>query len=252
MVPLIAKLCYFDIKLILWLGWFTKNNTMHIIVIEDEIILSQNLEKTLSKQWYEVEILSSYKDFTNYTKLHEADLFLIDISLWDGSWIDAVKIIKKSKLTKHIPVILISWHSEVHVKVAWLNYWANDYLVKPFNNEELLARIHVSLRQKYPETSSSTLVHNNIIFETASRKVLKSWKEIKLSKKEKQLLEHFILNPWVCISKKSLQEMFWKNSGKYTILDNTINVTVCKLRKKIWKDFLLETIVWEWYSLIKI
>lgn len=223
---------------------------MHIAVIDDEKILSSGIKKCLEKQWYEVSNIQSYKDFLCFDEIDSIDLFLLDISLWDGSWLDIIKLLKQEKSSKDTPIILISWHSDLEMKVWGLNAGANDYIVKPFEFEELLARIRSNLRTKYPTVISSTLKHKNIIFEISSRVVLLNKNEINLSKKEKQILEHLMLHQWTCISKQRLQEMFWKTKTSSPIPENTINVTICNLRKKIGTQAIIKTIRWEWYTLL--
>jgi len=219
------------------------------MVVDDEKILSKQIKKTLEKNWYEVTLIEGYADFLAQWKLDKIDLFLIDISLWDGNWIDIIKALKRSPLTQNIPTIFISWHTETSLKVTWLDAGADDYIMKPFEFDELLARIRSNIRKQHPTLSSSTLRYNNIVFETASRKIYIKEKEIILSKKEKQILEYLMLHQKVCISKTDLQTMFWKNSEKISIPENTMNVTICNLRKKLWKDLQLKTIVWEGYCL---
>jgi len=224
---------------------------MHIVIIDDEKILSKAVETKLYKCGYQVTTLMSFKDFLWFDTTQDVDLYLIDISLWDGSGIDIVKQLKKTKHTLSIPVIFISWHGDVDVKVEALDAWADDYIVKPFEFDELLARIRSNIRKTQPATHSSKLRYKNITFDSASRKVFTSGNEINLSKKEKQILEYFILNQNKCIPKALLQKMFWKDSSEFSILENTINVTICNLRKKLWETFILKTVVGEWYCLNK-
>lgn len=219
------------------------------MVIDDEKILSKQIKRKLERNWYEVTLIEGYTEFLSQWKLDKIDLFLIDISLWDGNWIDIIKVLKQSPLTQDIPTIFISWHTQTALKVTWLDAGADDYVMKPFEFDELLARIRSNMRKQHPTLNSSTLKYNNIVFETANRKIHIKGKEIFLSKKEKQILEYLMLHQKVCISKVDLQAMFWKNSGKMSVPENTMNVTICNLRKKLWKELQLKTIVWEGYCL---
>ncbi len=223
---------------------------MHIMVIDDEKILSKQLKTKLERNWYEVSLINSYKQFLKTDTLDHIDLFLVDISLWDGNWIDIVKMLKKSTHTQDTSIIFISWHTELSLKIQWLDAWGDDYIMKPFEFDELLARIRSNLRKKYPTVISSTLKYKNITFETSSRSVFLNKEEITLSKKEKQILEHMMLYQGTCISKHQLQKMFWKTNMSATLPENTINVTICNLRKKIWKQAEIKTIRWEWYTLL--
>jgi len=74
---------------------------MHIVVIDDEKILTKSIEERLEKQWYEVSSLMSYTDFLWFDITQNIDLFLVDVSLWDGSWINIVELLRENKETLH-------------------------------------------------------------------------------------------------------------------------------------------------------
>ncbi len=222
---------------------------MHIVVLDDEKILTWSIKDKLEKQWYEVTALTSYTDFLWFDINQNVDLFLVDLSLWDWSGMDVVETLKQNKHTLFTPIIFISGHNDLNLKVSWLDAWADDYIVKPFQFEELFARIRSNIRKQHPDTPSSKITFWDIKFDSATRKVHVWNQEIRLWKKEKQILEYFMLHPGVCISKNTLQKMFWKWVTEYSIPENTINVTICNLRKKLRDKINLETIVWEWYCL---
>jgi len=219
------------------------------MIIDDEKILSGQIKKKLEKNGYKVTLVENYQHFLLQKNLDNVNLFLIDMSLWDGSWIDVIKSLKQSNNTKNIPAIFISWHWEVEVKVEWLDAWADDYIVKPFQYSELLARIRSNMRISRPEVTSSKLQYNGFMFDTAKRTVSYNNKELDLSKKEKQILEYFLSHIWECISKNTLKKIFWEWKSWLLVPENTINVTICNLRKKIWTWMEIKTVRWEWYVL---
>lgn len=221
---------------------------MHIVIIDDEQILSKTIRTQLLKHDYTVSLISSYQNFLTTSISEKTDLFLVDISLWDGTGFDVMKVLKSKREFKSTPVIFISWHSDTKTKVTWLDLGADDYIVKPFNTNELLARIRKSLRIKKIHYDSE-IIYNNLIFDAYSRRVSVDNQEVSLSRKEKQILEFFLLHPQKCVSKIDLEEKFWWEKAFKKNIGNTINVTICKLRKKLWPNFKLETIVWEWYCL---
>ena len=222
---------------------------MHIVIIDDEKILSKSIESQLTKYDYTVTLVENYTDFNKWNYPKMTDLFLVDISLWDGSGFDVIKKIKASEETKNTPVIFISWHGDTKTIVEGLDSGADDYIVKPFDTAELLARMRKCLRSNNTYAQWSEIVYKNITFDTNHRKVFIDEKEVLLSRKEKQILEFFLLNPEKCISKQDLEGKFWWNTEPSMTIDNTMNVTICNLRKKIWWGLELETIVWEWYYL---
>jgi len=219
------------------------------MLIDDEKILSGQIKRKLEKNWYRVTLVENYQHFLTQKNLEKIDLFLVDMSLWDGNWIDIVKILKQSNNTKNTPAIFISWHSGVDVKVEWLDAWANDYIVKPFQYDELLARIRSNMRISKPDVTSSKLEYNGLIFDTAKRTISYKQTDLNLSKKEKQILELLMSHRWECISKDTLKKKFWGWKSWSLIPENTINVTICNLRKKVWDWIKIETVRWEWYVL---
>lgn len=224
---------------------------MHIVLIDDEKILSNLIREKLEAHEYTVTILENYKTFLETKHQWKVDLFLIDINLWDGSWLDIIKVLKKDPKTRDIPVIFISWHNETDLKVQGLDLWGDDYIVKPFEFDELLARIRKTLRKDNLTPLSTEIKYKNITFDLWSRRIFIKWTEIILSRKEKQIFEFFMLHPDICIKKTVLYSQFWWDKKHNLIPDNTINVTICNLRKKLWKSFYLKTVIGEWYCLIK-
>jgi len=224
---------------------------MHIVLIDDEKILSERIREKLENHGYSVTLIENFQAFLEMKMSKEISLFLIDISLWDGSGIDVIKILRSSNKTKHIPAIFLSGHNETSLKVESLDLWWDDYIVKPFEFDELFARIRNALRKNHTTNSTSKIKVWDIVFDTSSRRVYSKGEEITLSKKEKQLLEFFMTHPDICIKKETLHNTFWESTSKYSISENTMNVTICNLRKKLWKNFYLKTIVWEWYCLYK-
>lgn len=224
---------------------------MHIVIIDDEKILWKSLETKLKKNDFSVTLMTSYSDFLEQVHVQKADLYLVDISLGDGSGFDVIKKLKEDINTQEVPVIFISGHSDTKTIVQGLDLGWDDYIVKPFESDELLARIRRCLRKDNIDISSSTVVFWNISFDASQRKAYLGEQEISLSRKEKQILEFFLLNPEKCISKQDLDNKFWWPESSLSVTENTINVTMCNLRRKLWPSFHLETIVWEWYCLYK-
>lgn len=220
---------------------------MHIIVIDDEKILSAGIEKKLLQAEYEVSVLNSYTEYLQST-IQNPDLYLVDVSLGDGSGFDIVASLRGNLKTKDIPILLMSWHDDIGTKVEWLDIWADDYIVKPFNPKELLARVRSHLRRKDIPVNKNVLKYWDYRYDLNKKEI--SYKEtiIPLTKKERQILEIFISQKNIFITKDSIVEKLWEKDDDGTAY-NTVNVTLCNLRKKLWNDFKLETRVWEWYIL---
>lgn len=220
---------------------------MHIVIIDDEKILSHWINKKLKQNHYSTTVLHSYTDFKN-SNIHKVDLYIIDLSLWDGSWINIIKSIRSDKKTQNVPILIISWHSNLDSKLEWLDSWADDYLVKPFESDELLARIRSLLRRKDKLFNQTSVSYKKYLYDFNQREVFLEWKNIPLTKKERLILEILLSRQDTLIEKDEIVEKFWSNK-KNEVTDNTINVTLCNLRKKLWDDFDLETRIWQWYIL---
>lgn len=224
-------------------------SSMHIAIIDDERILSHGIQKKLRAHDYDVSIMNSCKEFRE-AKLWKVDLYLVDITLWDGSGFDIVEELRNDPERKDCPILIMSWHGDIQYKLNGFEIWADDYIVKPFNPDELVVRVRKRIQdKKYHSSVPGVLKYKNIVFDRLKRTVEKDGINILLSKKEKNILEHFIIRLGELVEKNELAENFWNNDNPYNIIDNTINVTICNLRKKLGDNFDLQTISGEWYIL---
>lgn len=222
---------------------------MYITIIEDEKVLSNNISKKLLKNWFNTKIINSYNDFINQSSI-ESDLYVIDISLRDWNGFDIIKYLREDK-DINSPIIITSWYTDAERKIYWLDLWADDYLAKPFTAEELIARIRALLRRSYKVSWNSKASYNGFIYDIKNKKIKKDWIEIDLTPAELKLAEFLLFNVWKLISKEQLINSVWWEYDLTKITDNNINVTVSKLRKKLWDDFKLKTLVNKGYILQK-
>jgi DNA-binding response OmpR family regulator len=222
---------------------------MHITIIEDEKILSKNISKKLNKNWFNTKIFNSYNDFIK-TDTYIADLYIIDLSLMDWSWFDIIKIIREEKKIDS-PIIITSWYSDPEKKIYGLDLWADDYLSKPFETEELLARIRALLRRSYKVSTNSEIKYKDLIYKSNNKTIIKNWKKIIFTSNEIQFIEYMIFNLWKLVSKEDIITSVWWAYDLLEISDNNLNVLISKVRKKLWDSFDLKTIVWQWYILNK-
>ncbi len=214
---------------------------MHISIIDDEKVLTNKISKKLKLNWYSVSEYYSYKDFLqnwNYTDI--SDLFILDLSLWDGSGFDIIKHIRNNKKL-NTPIIIISWFWDSQNVIFWLDLWADDYLTKPFLPEELLARVRAVLRRPKKVNVENKAKYKNITIDNTTKEVFLDDEKVSLTKKEVLLLDLFINNIWVLIEKEKLVNYIWWVKSSLDVSDNTINVTISTLRKKLWWNFLLKT-----------
>lgn len=220
---------------------------MKVCIIEDEKLLADWIAKKLTKDGYNVDVYYNASDFINSFS-QSADLYVLDIWLPDSSWYEIIDFLREWKKVNS-PIIISSWYSDVENKIHWLNIWADDYIVKPFLPEELVARIKALIRRSYSWETTNILKYKNYTFDTTN-KIIRKWKEqVKLSKKEMDIVEYFMFNKLKLIKKATLISSVWWEHDWLWVSDNTINVTISRVRKKLWDNFNLVTIVWEWYML---
>lgn len=219
---------------------------MKIAIVEDDKDLAKSIWEKLQKNGYEVIIAHTLSSFKK-TISDCADLFIIDLDLWRSSGYDVIWYLRED-MKCNSPIIIISCHSDVDKKLKWFRMWVDDYMCKPFSPKELIARVWTILRRSTP-IRSTKVEHNWIIFDLELKETFLNWIKLNLSRKEIQIVEFFLLNKWKIIKKDILIKSVWWQQDSLDVSYNTINVTMCKLKGKLWKDFKIETLIWMWYIL---
>ena len=219
---------------------------MHITIIEEEKILSSKISKVLKTNWFNTQFFNTHIDFKNKSS-YISDLFIIDITFTKFGWFDIITYLRdKRKINS--PIIITSTHNDSEKKAFWLNLWADDYLVKPYCEVEFIARIKALIRRSHNNTNS-ILKYKNIEYNILSKILIKDWEEIKLTANEVKLVELLLFNLWKVISKLKLINSVWWEHELKQVSDNTINVTISRIRKKLWIDFDFKTLINKWYIL---
>lgn len=204
----------------------------NILVVEDDVDINNLITKTLEKHDYKVTQAFSGSEALLQLSISEFKLILLDLMLPGMSGED---IINKTREKKEIPIIVISAKTSLQDKVNVLNIGADDYIIKPFELEEVIARVNSLLRRykKYEINTPSNEVYKfkNIMLEEETRKVKVKEKEIHLTGYEFDILSILIKHPNRVYSSESLYEQVWKNG--YYGEDNSVNVHISNIRKKI-------------------
>lgn len=198
-----------------------------ILIIEDDTEINDMLRILLTQNGYHTVCAFSG---TEGILVHnnQVDLILLDLMLPGRNGSD---IISELKLKHSVPVIVISAIHDVNIKVDLFSLGADDYVTKPFHNEELLARIAARLRNQNETSDSNELVYKNITLNNSNYTVICCGKTVELSKHEFALLKLLMENPNRTCTKSMIYESVWdyENSAD----DNTLNVHISKLRKKL-------------------
>ena len=201
---------------------------MKILLVDDERQLTDALSSILKKNNFAVDCAYNGEDGLDLALSGVYDLIVLDIMMPKIDGLSVLKTLRESKCDT--PILMLSAKSEISDKIIGLNLGADDYIAKPFDTNELLARIRALLRRKATFTGD-VLSYGDISLDRDTIKLVKGEKSISLGKKEFQILEMLILNQGKSIDKEKFIEKIWgyDTEAEY----NTIEVYVSFLRKKL-------------------
>lgn len=177
------------------------------------------------------------------------DVYIIDVGLPDGNGLDIARFLRFHEKTL-APILVVSGYQWLKTKLEGFKIWIDDYIVKPFSLHELDARIgNILQRMSHNNENRRIIQYKNISFHEHSRKIFLDDTEIVLSKREREICELFLRNTDQFITRYKLIEHLDMQGPSHTKISNSINVSICKIRKKLWADFQLKTINSEWFIL---
>lgn len=203
---------------------------MHkILLAEDDTGISDFVSLELKHEKYFVITAFTGKEAIEKFEKEQPDLILLDIMMPE---INGIDVLKKIRETSNIPIILLTAKNEIHDKVTGLNLGADDYISKPFEIEELIARMNAIFRRTLNiNKSQQNLKNNEIELQSDNMKVRINNNEINLSKTEFMMLKLFLENQDKVLSRTEIINRIW---GKdYFIDENTVDVYIGYLRSKI-------------------
>ncbi|MEI7885097.1 MAG: response regulator transcription factor [Clostridia bacterium] len=210
---------------------------MRILIVEDEPNLLAILEKRLRSEGYSVDACNNGEDGKSYIEATAYDVVILDIML---PKIDGLTILKEMRAVENkTPVLLLTAKDSTADRVRGLDSGADDYLVKPFSFDELLARLRVLTRRKYNNVSSALEIAD-LSIDSVSRTVMRGGIAINLSSKEFAILEYLMQNKGTVLSRKNLEEHIW--SYDYEGASNVVDVYIRYLRKKVDDGFAIKLI----------
>jgi two-component system alkaline phosphatase synthesis response regulator PhoP/two-component system response regulator VicR len=207
-----------------------------ILVIDDEEALRDLIELVLRRENFQVETAEDGKTGLQVLNTFQPDLVILDLMLPDYSGYDLCKEIVKRQA---VPVIMVSAKNEIIDKVLGLELGAEDYITKPFDNRELIARIKVVLR-RYENSDSKvneeeTIIHHEeLVFNFDTRIVQKNGSTVSLTAKEFKILETLLRRPTKVFTRDELLEIVW--GYDYLGDSRTVDMTIMRLRKKLEDD----------------
>jgi len=201
---------------------------MRLLVVEDEKKLNELITKKLEKEYYGVDSCFDGEEAVRYVEGTEYDAIILDIML---PKLDGFEVIKRIRAKKNkVPILLLTARDNIDDKVKGLDYGADDYLVKPFIFEELMARIHVLLRRN-SGNADNIITIANLKVDLDAKTVFRDDVLIKLSGREYSILEYLIRNKGKILPRERIEDHIW--NYEFEGGTNVIDVYIRYLRKKI-------------------
>ena len=204
-----------------------------VLLVEDEPAQREILRYNLASEGYDVSIAENGDDAMVLVEEIGPDLILLDWMLPGVSGIEICRRVKSRRETTDIPVIMLSARSDEMDRVRGLETGADDYMVKPFSVQELMARIRTQLRRTRPASVGQQLAYEDIILDGETHRVTRGGDPIKLGPTEFRLLTTFMEKPGRVWSREQLLDRVW---GRDVYVDTrTVDVLVGRLRKALCK-----------------
>jgi len=206
---------------------------MRLLLVEDDIPLAEGLKQSLNRESYAVDWVNSGQQAIHAVTTGECELIILDLGLPD---IDGLQVLRKIKhLNKDLPVLILTARDGIEHKVKGLDLGADDYLAKPFDIAELLARLRV-LERRIGTSNSAIISIKDIKLDTKARSIQYHKQEIELSRREYMIIKALMENAGRIQSKNQLENKLYEWGDE--VSSNTIEVHVHNIRKKLPIDFI--------------
>jgi heavy metal response regulator len=206
---------------------------MRLLLVEDEPRVAHFIAKGLREQSYAVDVAADGEDALYRAAINDYDLAILDIMLPKKDGFAVCRELRKQ--ASRIPILMLTARDSVDDRVLGLDSGADDYLVKPFEFKELLARVRALLRRKSSHLRADILQVADLTLNTANHTATRSGQNIKLTAKEYALLEYFVMHAGQLLGREEIAEHVWDEN--FDPLSNVIDVYVRRLRRKIDEGF---------------
>lgn len=207
--------------------------TVQILLVEDERKMADAVAEGLRGEGYSVVCAHTGEDAVVKIQARTYDLVLLDVMLPRRGGFEVLRDIRRAGVSMR--VLMLTSRDAIEDRVSGLDAGADDYLVKPFAFPELLARIRALLRRSGP-TAASFLQMSDLRLELQGRIAFRGGHRLELTAREFDLLEYLLLNRGAVVSREMLAREVWKQTTRYTPLDNVIDVQITRLRRKLDND----------------
>jgi two-component system, OmpR family, response regulator MprA len=198
-----------------------------VLVVEDDRDIADVLRRSLDLDGYEVRLAGDGEAALAQAEVFEPDAVILDLGL---PKLDGVEVCKRLRAEGDVPILMLTARDGVDARVDGLDSGADDYLVKPFERRELLARLRALLRRRPPRGSAS-LVVGDLRLNPEAHEAFRGERELELTTREFELLEHFMRNERLVVSRQRLLDEVW---GYHPFAEtNTVDVFISNLRRKL-------------------
>lgn len=201
---------------------------MTVLIVEDEKSLSRAVKQILEKKGYLTDAVYDGEDAVNYAENFQYDLIILDVMLPKADGFEVVRTLRQKG--NSVPILMLTARTAMQDKVAGLNTGADDYMTKPFDTEELLARVAALTRRK-GEVTVGTVSFGDLTLNLDSAMLCCGAESVQLSRKEFEMARLFLQNPTMTFTKENLLVHIWGADSEAT--DNNAEAYVSFLRKKI-------------------
>jgi two-component system response regulator MprA len=201
--------------------------TGRVLVVEDDTDIADVLRRTLRQEGHEVRSAGDGVEALTVAEEFMPDLVILDLGLPN---LDGVEVCRRLRADSDVPILILTARADTGDRVEGLDSGADDYLVKPFERQELLARLRALMRRRPPRGSASLAV-GDLRLNPDTHEVYRGDRRIDLTNREFELLEHLMRNERLVVSRERLLEEVWGYDP--TAMTNTIDVFISNLRRKL-------------------
>jgi two-component system response regulator MprA len=210
------------------MGWMSRS--ARVLVVEDDVDIAGVLRRSLDKEGYQVRVAGDGEAALEESSNFEPDAVVLDLGL---PKLDGVEVCRRLRAGGDVSILMLTARDAIDARVEGLDSGADDYLVKPFERDELLARLRALLRRR-PPRGSAFLVVGDLRLNPDTHQVTRGDRELELTAREFELLEHLMRNERIVVSRQALLDEVW---GYHPFAEtNTVDVFISNLRRKLEAD----------------
>src|SRR6202171_2552350 len=201
-----------------------------VLVVEDDEDIAQALQRSLRMEGYEVRSAPDGRSAPEHGRSFAPDLVILDLGL---PGLDGLEVARSLRAEDDVPILILTARDALAARVEGLDAGADDYLVKPFERQELLARMRALLRRRPPRGSAPLRV-GDLVLNADTHEVIRAERAVELTQREFELLEYLMRNERIVISRQRLLDELWRRHPSSST--NTLDVSLSNPRRKLEPD----------------